>query len=197
MLLQQSMLWPDLYVNKCGTIVYNSKQKKYCKISKNQTYYTSCGVHIHRLVASAFCFDTYFEGATVDHVDGNPKNNYYKNLEWVPQAENNRRCRARYDWSLRAIPLNTPESHAKQAKSISGENNPSAQTYKLVLSNNDVYVIKLRTKLQEKIKELFNLDFSISSIKLYIKEHKQHKKYGFYIERVTTTGDECSQVGDE
>lgn len=197
MLLKQSQLYPHLYVNSCGTIVYNTKLHKYSKISKNQAYYTASGVHIHRLVASAFCFDTYFEGATVDHIDANKTNNYYKNLEWVSQKENARRMRLRFDWSKNSVWLNTPEAHAKQAKAISGENNPAAQTYKLTLSNGEFFIIKLRNKVKEKIEELFNIPFSISSVKNYCANGIVNKKYGFKIERVTTTGDECSQVGDE
>lgn len=30
----------------------------------------------------------YFEGAVVNHIDGNNRNNHYANLEWVTQKEN-------------------------------------------------------------------------------------------------------------
>lgn len=42
---------------------------------------------IHRLVAFYFC-DGYFEGAVVNHIDANTRNNDYKNLEWVTHKEN-------------------------------------------------------------------------------------------------------------
>ena len=42
---------------------------------------------IHRLVAEAFV-DGYFEGAVVNHIDGNNRNNHYTNLEWVTQRSN-------------------------------------------------------------------------------------------------------------
>lgn len=48
---------------------------------------------IYRLSAFAFpeiCGE-YFEGAVVDHKDGNPLNNNVENLEFVPQSENIRR----------------------------------------------------------------------------------------------------------
>lgn len=48
---------------------------------------------VHRLVARAFV-DGYFEGATVDHIDGNRLNNLPENLEWVSLAENSRRQNA-------------------------------------------------------------------------------------------------------
>ena len=42
---------------------------------------------IHRLVAEAFV-DGYFDGAVVNHIDGDNRNNHYTNLEWVTQLEN-------------------------------------------------------------------------------------------------------------
>lgn len=45
--------------------------------------------YIHRLVADAFCEKP--EGATcVNHLDYDPSNNHYKNLEWVTQGANTR-----------------------------------------------------------------------------------------------------------
>jgi hypothetical protein len=45
---------------------------------------------VHRLVAKAFVAGE-FDGATVDHIDGNRLNNLPDNLEWVTLAENSRR----------------------------------------------------------------------------------------------------------
>lgn len=45
------------------------------------------GESIHRLVAFAFC-EGYFEGAVVNHKDGNTHNNHYTNLEWCTQKHN-------------------------------------------------------------------------------------------------------------
>lgn len=45
---------------------------------------------VHRLVAKAFV-GGYFEGAHVDHIDGNKTNNRADNLEWVTVQENTRR----------------------------------------------------------------------------------------------------------
>lgn len=42
---------------------------------------------LHRWVAFLFC-DGYFDGAVVDHIDGNPKNNDMTNLRWVTQHQN-------------------------------------------------------------------------------------------------------------
>lgn len=42
---------------------------------------------VSRLVAYAWC-PGYFDGATVNHKDGNPLNNNTANLEWVAHADN-------------------------------------------------------------------------------------------------------------
>lgn len=42
---------------------------------------------IHRLVAEHFC-DGYFDGAVVNHKDGDNRNNRFDNLEWVTQKDN-------------------------------------------------------------------------------------------------------------
>ena len=42
---------------------------------------------VHRLVAEAFV-DGYFDGAVVNHIDGNNRNNHYTNLEWTTQKNN-------------------------------------------------------------------------------------------------------------
>lgn len=42
---------------------------------------------VHRLVAENFV-DGYFDGAVVNHIDGNNRNNSAANLEWVTTADN-------------------------------------------------------------------------------------------------------------
>lgn len=46
---------------------------------------------VHRLVAQAFIPNPY-DKKTVNHKDGNPKNNHVDNLEWATQRENNLHC---------------------------------------------------------------------------------------------------------
>lgn len=45
---------------------------------------------IHRLVAEHFV-DGYFDGAVVNHIDGNKRNNDYRNLEWTTVRDNVRK----------------------------------------------------------------------------------------------------------
>ena len=45
---------------------------------------------VHRLVAIHF-IDGYFDGAVVNHIDGNKNNNHYTNLEYVTRSENIKR----------------------------------------------------------------------------------------------------------
>ena len=70
------------------------KQKKYpnnrgridarVTLYKNKKQYTFL---VSRLVAMAWV-DGYQEGLTVNHIDGNPLNNYANNLEWVSVKRN-------------------------------------------------------------------------------------------------------------
>lgn len=48
-------------------------------------------IMVHRLIALTFpeTCGKYFEGATVNHLDENPSNNYCYNLRWCTQQENN------------------------------------------------------------------------------------------------------------
>lgn len=44
-------------------------------------------LHVHRLVAMHFV-DGYYNGAEVNHIDGNKQNNIHTNLEWCNRSEN-------------------------------------------------------------------------------------------------------------
>ncbi len=43
---------------------------------------------VHRLVAKTFLSDSYFQGAHVNHKNGNKQDNRVENLEWVTPSEN-------------------------------------------------------------------------------------------------------------
>ena len=45
-------------------------------------------LYVHRLVAMAWHADTYFAGAEVNHINGNPRDNRAENLEWVTHRQN-------------------------------------------------------------------------------------------------------------
>ena len=56
-----------------------------CKLTidgKHKTF------EVHRLVIEAFKSPPPFHGAEVAHLDGNPQNNHYSNLEWKTRREN-------------------------------------------------------------------------------------------------------------
>lgn len=67
---------------------------KYCGQFNNRAYVNMTSnigkgliCVISRIVAKLFC-DGYVPGLEVNHLDGNPKNDYYKNLEWSTRSEN-------------------------------------------------------------------------------------------------------------
>ena len=93
--------FPDYYITESGSIYSTrtgshrlhklkpkdpGKPEKYLNIilCNNNGQYTKS---IHRLVAEHFV-EGYFEGAVVNHIDGNNRNNKYDNLEWVTTKEN-------------------------------------------------------------------------------------------------------------
>jgi NUMOD4 motif/HNH endonuclease len=61
-----------------------SKRTKYFQVSLTNGARKS----LHRLVAFAFC-DGFFDGAVVNHKNGNRQDNKSSNLEWVTQKQNN------------------------------------------------------------------------------------------------------------
>lgn len=84
-------------VTSDGKIIsYKFHQPRIMKgfINKGGYYYVDLCKHnktyrfgVHQLVAKAFV-SGWFEGAVVNHKDGNTLNNDYTNLEWVTQKEN-------------------------------------------------------------------------------------------------------------
>lgn len=60
-------------------------------------------VTVHKLVMETFNPEGYFEGAEVDHIDGDKTNNKLSNLEWVTHDENMRRWAVRNGETIIAI----------------------------------------------------------------------------------------------
>lgn len=61
---------------------------KYEKVKIKRRLYS-----LHRIVLETWNPMNNMETLTVDHIDGNPRNNKLENLEWVTKEENERRAR--------------------------------------------------------------------------------------------------------
>lgn len=89
--------YPDYIVSTHGR-VYNTRRNRILTLSRATGGYLSAALlnghqyknhMVHRLVAFEFV-DGYFDGAFVNHLDGDKQNNHYENLEWVTHADNMR-----------------------------------------------------------------------------------------------------------
>ena len=92
--------WPDYLISNLGA-VWSKRRGRKLKQSLDRMGYPSVGlqqadvwrrVSVHRLVAFGFV-EGYFEGAFVNHIDGDKTNNKHFNLEWVTHEENMRHAR--------------------------------------------------------------------------------------------------------
>lgn len=88
----------DYCVTDDGAI-YSLKSKKFLNLQYNDNGYIvvtlrkdgkTKTLRVHRLVAMMYLKDTFFEGAHVNHIDGDKTNNKVQNLEWVTRQENMR-----------------------------------------------------------------------------------------------------------
>lgn len=89
----------DLFmVSSCGSL-YSKRTKRELKLFKHKKGYLHCVTRVggrngdnlclkmHQEVAKAFV-DGWFEGAVVNHLDGDKTNNHFTNLEWCTAKEN-------------------------------------------------------------------------------------------------------------
>lgn len=101
--IKQIQEFPDYWISNYGRVfsyknAYKTRKgwRELKQYSDAKHHYLDChiSVHgkalhlpIHRYVCKYFCTG-YKEGFVVNHIDGNTKNNYYKNLEWTTQKDN-------------------------------------------------------------------------------------------------------------
>jgi hypothetical protein len=93
-------------IDSRGRLVYKRQETRitspaYLKTRKSPQQYQNIVIHtpgrrykllyVHRLVAGVYCQCPNIFCTEVDHIDGNPKNNRWDNLEWVTPQENVRR----------------------------------------------------------------------------------------------------------
>lgn len=88
--------FPDYCITKNGK-VYSLKSNRFLNLQYNDNGYVCVTLRVdrktktlrvHRLVALTFLKDSYFDGAHVNHKDGDKTNNDLSNLEWVTRSEN-------------------------------------------------------------------------------------------------------------
>ena len=84
---------PDYQVSSFGNIKNKNNQliplkdyNGYCRVYLCQNGITKY-YYVHRLVAESFELPKRKDQNTVDHIDGNPRNNHVSNLRWANQAE--------------------------------------------------------------------------------------------------------------
>lgn len=91
--------YSDLFCITSAGRVYSKRTNKFLKFSINDSGYHTistkiggrCGtcvvLRVHRMVADAF-IPNVDNKPYVNHIDGNKRNNFVENLEWVTQQEN-------------------------------------------------------------------------------------------------------------
>ena len=96
--------------NKFMTQFENDKGYLYVILSKNKKAKL---MFVHRVVAMAFV-NGYDKKLVVNHIDFNPQNNNFSNLEWITQAENVRysASRMRHEKSVYKM-TNTGEKYIR------------------------------------------------------------------------------------
>lgn len=71
-------------------------------------------VYVHQIICETFHKDTFFDGAIVNHKDGDRKNNTPENLEWATYSSNNRHA---YE-TLGRIHISPKRGDSPHAKAI-------------------------------------------------------------------------------
>tara|TARA_R110000823_G_scaffold230033_1_gene356946 strand:+ start:3010 stop:3474 length:465 start_codon:yes stop_codon:yes gene_type:complete len=91
--------WEDFYTYQVsnlgrlkrpsGEVTHGWERNGYMAITIHQKKY-----YVHRLVARLFC-GGWFEGALVDHINGDKTDNSYLNLRWVSLSDNAKNSKVR------------------------------------------------------------------------------------------------------
>ena len=55
---------------------------------------------VHRMVGLTFDYNPNYAELEINHIDGHPRNNYYKNLEWCTHPEN-----IKHSYTANLVPL--------------------------------------------------------------------------------------------
>lgn len=196
--LLESKLYKNICSNSTGTVVYNKKLNKYYTLYMNNSgYMYAAGIPVHRIVASAYKFDSYFEGATVDHIDSNKINNDITNLEWVSQSENEYRSykNGRKGAWADKTKIYPKERRIKQGNKIRGKNNLSAKCRILVCDNGEKRICYTRKELIDAIYEIYGVNYSLSYIKCLLKAKRDNKlKFSIFEGQSTIETTDANQI---
>lgn len=103
---------------------YEAVNIKYASIGKHKS------TSIHRMVAELFV-EGFEDGLIVDHIDGDRRNNCYKNLRWVSYKENSADIKGNNFGSRKGVEENMAKQQLKYDKTPNHRRNGNAVVYKV------------------------------------------------------------------
>lgn len=92
-----------IFINEDGTVIYSEKLKRNLLIGKMVKHYKTrdyvqnlVNVNQKSYCVSRLVYETYIgsipEGMCIDHIDNNPQNNHWSNLQALSRSENSKKC---------------------------------------------------------------------------------------------------------